>query len=145
MKIDEKDKNGFYTKIHIDPFKNKLKIGQKLRIEGINYVIKNIDPLITDENGKRIQEIELSVLTGYLLCRKCNGYYKLKPGESQEDFTETCTCGGKLEYVINIDVVVGKEKHGNDFKKKKYQQNQNTILLGQVVMKTTSLEITHLL
>ena len=33
----------------------------------------------------------------YLECENCGGYYKLKYGESLEDF-ETCQCGGKLNY-----------------------------------------------
>ncbi|MGZ7136009.1 MAG: hypothetical protein ACXVHY_09035 [Methanobacterium sp.] len=33
----------------------------------------------------------------YIRCKSCNGYYKLKEGESLEDFL-TCSCGGKLEY-----------------------------------------------
>ena len=35
---------------------------------------------------------------GYLVCDKCNRYYKLQPGESPENFTDKCECGGKLEY-----------------------------------------------
>ncbi|AEG17290.1 hypothetical protein [Methanobacterium paludis] len=34
---------------------------------------------------------------GYLICKKCGGYYELQPGESPEDF-DSCQCGGKLEY-----------------------------------------------
>lgn len=32
----------------------------------------------------------------YLICSNCNGYYKLRSGESPEDF-ESCECSGKLE------------------------------------------------
>ncbi len=32
----------------------------------------------------------------YLICDKCGGYYELKPGESPENFTDKCECGGKL-------------------------------------------------
>jgi heat shock protein HtpX len=39
---------------------------------------------------------------GYLVCDKCNGYYKLQSGESPEDFTNRCDCGGKLEYQDSI-------------------------------------------
>lgn len=35
---------------------------------------------------------------GYLLCDKCGGYYQLQPGESPDDFSNTCECGGRLEY-----------------------------------------------
>jgi hypothetical protein len=34
----------------------------------------------------------------YLICDKCGSYYKLQPGESPEDFTDECECGGKLFY-----------------------------------------------
>lgn len=34
---------------------------------------------------------------GYLICKKCGGYYKLQPGESPTDF-DKCNCGGELEY-----------------------------------------------
>jgi uncharacterized membrane protein len=33
----------------------------------------------------------------YLVCERCGGYYKLKEGESPEDF-ESCQCGGDLRY-----------------------------------------------
>lgn len=34
---------------------------------------------------------------GYMICKKCSGYYKLKLGEYPEDF-EKCQCGGELHY-----------------------------------------------
>jgi len=39
---------------------------------------------------------------GYLICEKCEGFYELKEGESPEDFSDKCECGGKLEYVDTI-------------------------------------------
>lgn len=39
---------------------------------------------------------------GYMVCDKCNGYYKLQAGESPEDFTSRCECGGKLEYQDSV-------------------------------------------
>jgi hypothetical protein len=35
---------------------------------------------------------------GYLVCESCGGYYKLQPGESPDDFSDTCECGGELEF-----------------------------------------------
>jgi len=35
---------------------------------------------------------------GYLICDKCGGYYKLQSGESPDDFSRECECGGKLAY-----------------------------------------------
>lgn len=34
----------------------------------------------------------------YLVCDKCGIYYELQPGESPDDFTDQCECGGKLFY-----------------------------------------------
>ena len=39
----------------------------------------------------------------YLVCEKCGGFYKLKPEESPEDFTDQCECGGKLKVVESIE------------------------------------------
>ena len=33
---------------------------------------------------------------GYLVCEKCKGYYKLKKGESAQDFSK-CECDGNLK------------------------------------------------
>lgn len=117
---DGKNSNGFYTYIKVDPTKTKLKTGQRLRIEGIIYTIKEINPP-TNENGTFSQKIELSVLTGYLICQKCKGYYKLQPGESPEDFTDVCACGGKLSHVLNIDVVKSNEPQPNNKNEQKKQ------------------------
>jgi hypothetical protein len=35
---------------------------------------------------------------GYLVCKKCGGYYKLQDGESPDNF-DSCQCGGTLKYV----------------------------------------------
>ncbi|MEN6552021.1 MAG: DUF4013 domain-containing protein [Methanobacterium sp.] len=39
----------------------------------------------------------------YLVCEKCGGYYKLQPGESPEDFSDKCECGGNLKFVQDLD------------------------------------------
>jgi len=38
---------------------------------------------------------------GYLKCRKCGDKYKLKKGESPEDF-DICQCRGEIEYHLSI-------------------------------------------
>ena len=40
-----------------------------------------------------------------IICENCKGYYKLQPGEKQDDFNDRCACGGKLRYAIDIEVV----------------------------------------
>jgi len=47
---------------------------------------------------------------GYLICDKCKGYYKLKEGESIDDF-DNCQCGGKLRYIDNIDEYLNDEQN----------------------------------
>lgn len=39
----------------------------------------------------------------YLVCDKCGGYYQLQPGESQDDFSDVCECGGKLEFKETLE------------------------------------------
>ena len=34
----------------------------------------------------------------FLVCDKCGGYYELQKGESPEDFSDECECGGHLEH-----------------------------------------------
>lgn len=49
---------------------------------------------------ERIGNIEgytLPQSEGYVVCKKCNSYYKLKPDESPDNFS-ACQCGGELEY-----------------------------------------------
>jgi uncharacterized membrane protein YeaQ/YmgE (transglycosylase-associated protein family) len=43
-----------------------------------------------------------------LVCEKCGGYYKLKEGESPEDFI-SCQCGGNLNYVQNFNSHIDEE------------------------------------
>jgi len=40
---------------------------------------------------------------GYMVCDTCGGYYKLQLGESPEDFTDKCECGGNLKYIEDAD------------------------------------------
>jgi hypothetical protein len=46
---------------------------------------------------------------GYLICQDCGGYYKLREGESPEDFV-SCECYGSLVYVEKLDESFEKEK-----------------------------------
>lgn len=50
---------------------------------------------------------------GYLVCHDCGGYYKLQPGESPNDFSDTCKCGGELRYYEDIDWLFKKKKIQN--------------------------------
>lgn len=50
-----------------------------------------------NENRRRVKPAK-KVHPGYLVCNKCEGYYELEPGESADDFSDECTCGGRLEH-----------------------------------------------
>lgn len=39
---------------------------------------------------------------GYLICNECEGYYELESGETPENFSNECECGGKLRYADNL-------------------------------------------
>jgi len=64
-----------------------------------NYIKLNVkerpylDELSTKIPGER----------GYLVCDKCQGYYRLQEGESPEDFSEYCECGGNLKYYKKLN------------------------------------------
>lgn len=46
---------------------------------------------------------------GYLVCQNCGGYYKLKEGESAEDFV-ACQCYGQLVYVESLEDIKENEE-----------------------------------
>jgi hypothetical protein len=35
----------------------------------------------------------------YLVCKKCGTYYQIPEGESVDDYSDNCECGGKLKYL----------------------------------------------
>lgn len=45
----------------------------------------------------------------YLVCENCRGYYKLRNGESLEDFEE-CECGGSLRQVESLNIPFNTER-----------------------------------
>jgi len=57
---------------------------------------------ITKLVDKGVKHYKPKVYEGYLVCHDCGGYYQLQPGESPDDFSDTCECGGHLEYKENI-------------------------------------------
>jgi hypothetical protein len=68
---------------------------------------------------------------GYLICDKCGGYYELQSGESAEDF-ETCSCGGRLNFVDTIE--------GLDETTKKSETNKNHSNFGKDYFKEHNLK-----
>lgn len=62
---------------------------------------------------------------GYLVCEKCGGYYKLKPGESPEDFSDKCECGGNLKYVLDL---TDKSENNMTSEKQSFSENLKSVL-----------------
>ena len=77
---------------------------------------------------------------GYLICNKCKNYYELQPGESQEDFDLSCDCGGKLEFVNNINIPkeINEDKLPIEFSKKDLEliENIRTYRSEKAIIKT---------
>jgi len=91
----------FKVEIYSDGSKTFLKISRAIN----NWSVIFVDGLVYgnalyNDTFNRIIDV-LRYLQpnydGYMLCRKCGGYYKLQPGELPEDF-DVCQCGGELEY-----------------------------------------------
>ena len=40
-----------------------------------------------------------------LICQNCGGYYELEKGESPNDFSDECECGGKLKYQLKQEKI----------------------------------------
>jgi len=49
------------------------------------------------------------IILPYIVCTKCNGYYKLQEWESLGDFEE-CECGGRLIQVDSLDIPYNTER-----------------------------------
>lgn len=64
--------------------------------------LKLIKTDITKYKAPRITN-DKNIGLGYLVCDKCNEYYQLQPGESPDDFTDECECGGKLTYYNDLN------------------------------------------
>jgi hypothetical protein len=43
--------------------------------------------------------ISLENRGAYLVCKKCGTYYQIPEGESADDYSDECECGGKLKYL----------------------------------------------
>jgi len=75
--------------------KEDVVIGFKTYLKLLNTDVTKYRAPKNHNNTEKIGE-------GYLVCNKCREYYELQPGESPNDFTDECKCGGKLGYYPDI-------------------------------------------
>ncbi|MBI4814504.1 MAG: hypothetical protein HY802_09650 [Methanobacterium sp.] len=79
--------------------------------------------------------------TGYLVCSKCNGYYKLQGNESPDDF-EKCECGSSLTYHESMALSEGTLKFssthpGSDLIKSEEVKNLDHLKKPDTIHSTT--------
>jgi hypothetical protein len=62
---------------------------------------------------------------GYLVCEKCGGYYELQDGESPNDFSDKCECGGNLVYSESLKSTEKDSKNKNSSEATNTTQSPN--------------------
>jgi uncharacterized membrane protein len=86
------EKCGIHYKLKKGEFLDNFKVcqcGGELKYAKYQFMTKEFP----DKDSKSTFKPEVE----YVICEKCGGHYRLKDGETLEDF-ETCHCGGKLKY-----------------------------------------------
>lgn len=72
----------------------------------LDHMLKSNDSSYNQSNQKRINPIKPKIKpknNGYLVCDKCEGYYKLGVDESLDNIELSCECGGKLEFKESLE------------------------------------------
>ena len=72
-------------------------------IIGFRTYFKLLNTDVTKYKAQNTPESVDHAGEGYLVCDKCHEYYKLQQGESPDEFTDKCECGGKLKYYDKIN------------------------------------------
>ncbi len=113
-----KPNNNHQTKNNQDLDKNidNLKTTGKEFMKGLGGILDktaaSIDEKLTQEKpsptskdiNKKLKKLRQQRETkpGYLICDSCGGYYELQTGESPEDFSDECECGGNLGHYHDL-------------------------------------------
>ncbi len=77
--------------------KNEIKIDYNTIISEISMVLNAIADILANIFDRINEAVNShsSKKSRYLICKKCDGYYKLKYGESPQDYIK-CECGGQF-------------------------------------------------
>lgn len=83
--------------------RNQITIEDYLTAYKTYYKLLKTDVTQYKAKPEILKELGLEITSqnyqdGYIVCDKCGGYYQLQPGESADDFSDVCECGGRLEY-----------------------------------------------
>lgn len=65
-----------------------------------DITVYKADPDLARESGFEISSDNSHEV--YLVCSECGAYYQIPEGESPDDYSDTCECGVKLEYLESL-------------------------------------------
>ncbi|HII84218.1 MAG TPA: hypothetical protein HA271_05150 [Methanobacterium subterraneum] len=77
----------------------RLGIGVDDTIVAYKTFLKLIKTDVTQYKAIPERIINLENHGAYLVCKKCGTYYQIPEGESADDYSDECECGGKLKYL----------------------------------------------
>jgi len=77
----------------------RLGIGIEDTIVAYKTFLKLIKTDVTKYKAIPERIVDLDDHSAYLVCKSCGTYYQIPEGESLEDYSDTCECGGKLKYL----------------------------------------------
>ncbi|MBI5460198.1 hypothetical protein [Methanobacterium sp.] len=77
----------------------RLGIGVEDTIVAYKTFLKLIKTDVTKYKAISERIIRLEDHDAYLVCKKCGTYYQIPEGESADDYSDECECGGKLQYL----------------------------------------------
>jgi len=110
-----------------------------LKIVGVLLILLLIVPYIEIYIYRSAALFYLSESNGYLVCEKCGGYYQLQPGESPEDFSDKCECGGNLKFVQDLDDnsaedIISEKQNLKDKLKSLLNNKRNLAFIGVLIL-----------
>jgi len=77
----------------------RLEIGAEDTIVAYKTFLKLIKTDVTKYKAINERIVDLEDHGAYLVCKSCGTYYQIPEGESADDYSDTCECGGKLKYL----------------------------------------------
>lgn len=77
----------------------RLEMGTEDTIVAYKTFLKLIKTDVTQYKAIPERIADLDNHGAYLVCKKCRTYYQIPEGESADDYSDTCECGGKLKYL----------------------------------------------
>jgi hypothetical protein len=77
----------------------RLGIGINDTVKAYTTFLKLIKTDVTMYKAIPERISDLDNHSNYLVCKSCGNYYQIPEGESKDDYSDICECGGKLKYL----------------------------------------------